>query len=131
MKNILLPTDFSENAWNATRYAIELFKDEPCNFHLLNTYTPAIVHSRFMAASVHGGVLEDSIRSQSECGLQEVVDKIMLECKYPDHNFNTASSFSLLTDAILDLVQTEDIDIVVTGTKGAPGLRKFSWGVIQ
>ncbi len=128
MKNILLPTDFSENAWNATRYAIELFKDEVCNFYLLNTYTPAIVHSRFMAASVHGGVLEDSIKSQSEGGLQEVVDRILLECKYPNHNFNTASSFSLLTDAILDLVETEDINLVVTGTKGASGLEEVFMG---
>ncbi|TFG75474.1 MAG: universal stress protein, partial [Flavobacteriales bacterium] len=28
MKKILLPTDFSENAWNAIAYALELFKNE-------------------------------------------------------------------------------------------------------
>ena len=28
MKNILLPTDFSDNSWNAIQYAVELFKDE-------------------------------------------------------------------------------------------------------
>ncbi|WP_373282945.1 universal stress protein [Aquaticitalea lipolytica] len=35
MKNILLPTDFSDNSWNAIKYALQLFKDEKCTFHLL------------------------------------------------------------------------------------------------
>ena len=128
MKNILLPTDFSENAWNATRYAIELYRNKPCTFYLLNTYTPAIVHSRFMAASIHGGMLEDSIRSQSEGGLQEILDRVRDECKYPHHKFETVSSFSLLTDAITDLVDTADIDLVVTGTKGASGFDEVFLG---
>lgn len=128
MKNILLPTDFSENAWNATRYAIELYKNRPCRFYFLNTYTPAIVHSRFMAASIHGGMLEDSIRSQSEGGLQDLLDRVQGDCKYPHHEFETVSSFSLLTDAIIDLVDSVGIDLVVTGTKGASGFDEVFLG---
>ncbi|MBK5210563.1 MAG: universal stress protein, partial [Flavobacteriaceae bacterium] len=40
MIKILLPTDFSENAYNAIKYAVELFENEESNFYLLNTYTP-------------------------------------------------------------------------------------------
>ncbi len=36
MKNILIPTDFSENSWNALNYTIELFKHETVNFYLLH-----------------------------------------------------------------------------------------------
>ncbi|WP_299528057.1 universal stress protein, partial [uncultured Lutibacter sp.] len=36
MKNILLPTDFSENSWNAIKYALELYKKTACNFYLLH-----------------------------------------------------------------------------------------------
>ena len=36
MKNILLPTDFSENSWNAIKYAISFFKNQDCNFYLLH-----------------------------------------------------------------------------------------------
>ena len=75
MKNILLPTDFSKNSLNAAKFAIEFFKEEECVFHLLNTYTPAIVHSRFMAATIHGGLLEDNVRSESESGLEEFLEK--------------------------------------------------------
>ena len=128
MKNILLPTDFSANAWNATRYAIELYRKKPCTFYLLNTYTPAIVHSRFMATSVQGGMLEDNVRTRSEKGLLEVVEEIKAECHYPDHRYETVSSFSLLTEEIKDLAETADIDLIVTGTKGASGFDEVFLG---
>ncbi len=37
-KHILIPTDFSRNAWNALTYAIELYKEGPVTFHILNAY---------------------------------------------------------------------------------------------
>ena len=87
MKKILLPTDFSENAWNATRYAIELFKNEECIFHLLNTYTPAIASSRFMAATIDGGTLENGAHLNSKRGLQNTVERIDKEYNNPKHTF--------------------------------------------
>lgn len=128
MKNILLPTDFSANAWNATKYAIELYRKKDCTFHLLNTYTPAIVHSRFMAASAQGGMLEDNVRTRSENGLIGLVEQIKAECKYSNHRFETISSFSLLTDEIRDLVDSAKIDLIVTGTKGASGFDEVFLG---
>jgi len=128
MKNILLPTDFSDNAWNATKYAIELFKDEECVFHLLNTYTPAIANSRFMATSLSGGQLEAGVHANSERGLKNVLNKINKTKKNPRHSFKTISSFSLLVDEIKEIVEKERIDLIVTGTKGASGLDEVFMG---
>ena len=36
MKNILLPTDFSNNSRNAIHYAFQFFKDQECEFYFLN-----------------------------------------------------------------------------------------------
>src|SRR5690606_6260918 len=36
MKNILIPTDFSENSHNAIRYALDYFEDIPANFFILH-----------------------------------------------------------------------------------------------
>ena len=60
MKNILLPTDFSENSKNAIYYAKELFKDVACKFHLLNTYSPAIYNYDYQMNSggYIGGVVD-------------------------------------------------------------------------
>ncbi|MBD1259692.1 universal stress protein [Maribacter polysiphoniae] len=127
MKNVLLPTDFSENAWNATKYAIELFKEEECVFHLLNTYTPAIVSSRFMGTSM-GHVQESNVRDNSEKGLKDLLGKIKKNFNYPKHSFKTISSFSLLVDEIKDIVERVGIDMIITGTKGASGLDEVFMG---
>ncbi len=128
MKNILIPTDFSENAWNATRYAIELFKDEKCIFHLLNVYTPAIANSRFMASAFDGRALEDSTHLNSEKGLEEVVKQIKNTYDNPDHCIKTISSFSLLVDEIKDVVENQGINMIVMGTKGASGMEEVFMG---
>ena len=36
-KNILLPTDFSNNSWSAIVYALKLYANESCTFYLLNS----------------------------------------------------------------------------------------------
>ena len=39
MKNILIPTDFSKNSWNAIEYALKFFENSCCNFYLLHVNT--------------------------------------------------------------------------------------------
>ena len=128
MKNILLPTDFSKNSLNAAKFAIEFFKEEECVFHLLNTYTPAIVHTRFMAATMHGGLVEDNVRSESENGLEELLNQINTDYKYPQHSFKCISSFNLLTEEIKEIVESDNIDFIVTGTKGSSGFEEVFLG---
>ncbi|MDC1379711.1 universal stress protein, partial [Algibacter sp.] len=38
-RKILLPTDFSKNAWHAITYALELYKKEPVDFYILNVFS--------------------------------------------------------------------------------------------
>lgn len=128
MIKILLPTDFSENAWNATEYGLRLFERENCTFYLVNTYTPAIVHSRFMATTASGGLIEDNVRNQSESGLENIVEQIRSSEISDKHKFETISSFSILTQEIKELVESEDIDLIITGTKGASGFDEVFMG---
>lgn len=128
MKNILIPTDFSENAWNAARYAIELFKNEKCIFYFLNVYTPAIASSRFMAANFDGAAIEDGAHQYSERGLKALVRDIKKINTNPQHHFKTISSFSFLVDEIKETVENHHIDLIVTGTKGASGMEEVFMG---
>ena len=128
MKNILIPTDFSENAWNAIVYALKLFKDEECKFYLLNTYTPAIASSRFMAASFDGGVYANTAHEFSENGLKRTIAKIKKKHSNTNHKFKTISSFALLTDEIVESISKYEIDLVVAGTKGASGVSEVFLG---
>ncbi|NNE76199.1 MAG: universal stress protein [Pricia sp.] len=128
MKNVLIPTDFSENAWNATRYAIELFKNEKCVFHLLNVYTPSITSSRFLAVTFDGRAFEDGSHLNSERGLKKLLKQIEQAYTNPRHSFKTISSFSLLVDEMKGIVESYDIDLIVTGTKGISGIEEVFMG---
>ncbi len=128
MKNILLPTDFSENSWNAIRYILELYKSESCTFHLLNTYTPVIPNNRFMASSLQPSIIDAGSKETSVRELDNILKRIQKTFKNKNHNFKTISSFSLLIDEIKNIIDTESIDLIVTGTKGASGIDEVFLG---
>lgn len=117
-KNILVPTDFSKNAWNALTYAIDLFKDQECVFHLLNAFSTSIP-SRSDLLNTDASSLSfesDKVKSQNE--LAKILEKVEDEC---DHDHHTFKVFSVLDDpqsAIESLVETRDIHLIVMGTKG-------------
>lgn len=128
MKRVLIPTDFSENAWNAVKYALSLFQNEECTFYLLNTYTPAIAHSRFMAASMENGLITNAAQSCSVNGLSKLIDTIDADFANEKHQFKTISSFSFLIDEVVETVAEFDIDLVLLGTKGASGMEEVFMG---
>lgn len=128
MKRVLIPTDFSENAWNAVQYALALFKEEACTFYLLNTYTPAIAHSRFMASSLEEGLLSNAALEGSQKGLDKILKRIADTHNNGKHLFKTISSFSLLIDEVLETVAEHNIDLVLMGTKGSSGIEEVFMG---
>lgn len=128
MKRILIPTDFSKNAWNAVCYAMRLFQHQECHFFFLNTYTPVIPSSRFMAPMINGVRIEDAVRCSSENGLTKTVERVKKTFDNPKHSFETISSFNLLTDEVKEVVDEHGIDLIVAGTKGASGMEEVFMG---
>ncbi len=128
MKRILLPTDFSENSWNAIRYILELMKKEECEFHLLNTYTPVISSSRFMASNAQSSTLDEGSKENSQKGLEDIMAMIKKKFRNKKHTFKIRSSFNILVEEIRNVVEHEGIDLVVTGTKGASGVDEVFLG---
>ncbi|MEH6765113.1 universal stress protein [Aequorivita antarctica] len=128
MKNILLPTDFSLNALNAIEYAIQLFKDEDCTFHLLNTFTPMAYNVATLADSYSTMMIEEINRQNSETGLLEIEKQLKKKFNNPKHAFQTLASFNLLVSEIKAVVKERNIDLIVMGTKGATGAQEVFLG---
>lgn len=42
MTTIVIPTDFSNNAMHAIKYALQLYKCERANFHFLHAYADEV-----------------------------------------------------------------------------------------
>lgn len=128
MKRIILPTDFSSNALNAIRYAMELFKDEECTFYLMNTYTPAIYQSEYILHSPGQIGLGDIYQSESEDQLAAMEKKLSDEYRNPKHTIMTHSAFNILVDEVLSMTENEGADLVIMGTQGASGAKEIFLG---
>lgn len=128
MKNILLPTDFSENSWNAIKYALQLFKNQSCKFYLLNTYTPVVYHLEYvMVEPAQFGMIND-VREKSLQDLDTFKTRIKNEFNNPKHTIETISAFNTLITEIKDIVESKAIDYVVMGTTGASGVKEILFG---
>lgn len=128
MKKILLPTDFSDNAFNAIQYAVQLFENEACIFYLLNTYTPVLYDTEYILYSPSQLSLDEIYRNNSQKGLKKVENKINQKFQNPNHTIEKISSFNLLNEEILEQVKEKEIDLVIMGTQGATGAEEILFG---
>jgi len=128
MKKILLPTDFSENAWNAISYALQLFKDESCNFILLNTFMPKLYNAQYISVDSAKYGLLDPIKKASVKKLEDLKNRILKDFPNPKHNISQISSFNSLVDEINALQKGNVMDYIVMGTKGASGVKEILFG---
>ncbi len=128
MKNILLATDFSYDAYNALFFATELFKDRACNIYLLNAYTE-MTQILTQKVGVEGKrSLLDQLKDESIEGLNEVYHKIHLDQGNPLHHFKAIPKNDHLVDAIKHALEMYNIDLLVMGNKGKTSARNIFWG---
>lgn len=121
-KQIILPTDFSKSARNASLYAIKLFGVEEVEYTLLNCY--AMPHSGAdMLIS-----LIDILRAESEEGLEEELKELRKMHPELGEHIKVKSVNGFLENVLSRLNREEKIDLVVMGTTGASGLMKVLWG---
>lgn len=128
MKQILLPTDFSEYAWNAIFTALKLFSGETCQFYLLNVYEPHIENLVGLNVSSRAGTVYEAVDKASKKGLQKTIQALTYQNTSAEHQFETLSRPGALEENILEIIAEKDIDLVVMGTKGATGAKRIFLG---
>jgi nucleotide-binding universal stress UspA family protein len=128
MFKILLPTDFSDNAWNAISYAMEFFKNEQVTFYLLHTYTPAFYRMDYMLGGPSFSAIPDVGVDISQAGLENTLEQVKEKFNNPRHSLRTISAFNMLTDEINEVSEEKDIDLIVMGTQGATGAAEVFLG---
>ena len=128
-RRILLPTDFSRNSWNAIKYALELYKNDTCNFYLLNVFyaTGNIMES--LARLEPGSELYEAAKSESKKGLKNITELLNVQgYNNPNHHIEEISTFNNPLQAIKNIVETKDIEMIVMGTKGQTDSRHIVYG---
>jgi len=116
MYNILIPTDFSDNAQKAVNYAIWLFQGSEVNFFLFNAYGTSRTEGSMLIS------IDDILEKEAELEMdnelkrvQEVLDK--------DMKINGFTRNCTLTSYISEVIDDWSIDLVILGTKGESGIK--------
>lgn len=128
MKRILVPVDFSSNAYNALFYATRLFQNQPCHFYILNAFevnTPLLT-SRLDTGK--GDLLFQKLSKESEEKLVETKHRIVRDTAGLQHDFETISISKELSETINKTIKSKSIDWVIMGTKGATGAKEIFMG---
>lgn len=128
MKNVLVATDFSNDAYCALFYATKLLAARPCSFYILNVFdenTPLQGKKRKMVGSKRR-LKELQIESKEK--LTESFHKIIMDVENLKHRFQTISQKGILTKIVSKTIAEYDIDLVVMGNKGNTGAKEIFLG---
>ena len=127
---VLIPTDFSRNAWHALCYALELFKHWHCEIHLLNAFSIADGLSVFMYPEP-GDEDYESAKLESEEKLSKLADKITIRQQgFSTNHVKIAAICGEPLEVIQEYSQTNQIELIVMGTQGVSDTGKAVFGSV-
>ena len=120
MKRIVVPTDFSANAEHALHYAIVVANALNAAIHIVHTINTKGTGGRYLT-------VDDLIHNEREEKMQDLVHRIKKLLGQ-----GVLLSFSIehdsTVDGILNAVTMKKGDIVIMGTQGASGLKRWLLG---
>lgn len=122
-KTILVPTDFSDNAWTAIRYAAQMALHYNWAIHVLHTYMP------FSSAFAGEEFNEEFFEAQTEkanTAMEVLLAK--LHSEFPDLKIETSCKTGLLGEVLPEIAGEAKNELVVMGTKGATGFKHVILG---
>jgi len=128
MRKIVITSDFSPNAFNALKYAVELFKEEACEFYLLHAFAEEVYNDEDALTAETIEEVKTNLRDKYEKRLKEKVDKILKHAQNSNHKFHTVAPFGYLIDEINELVNKVKADLVVMGTRGKTNNSQLTFG---
>lgn len=128
MKKILIPTDFSRNAYNALKYAFELFKNEACEFHIIHTYYLAGYSTENLLIPEPDDAEYEKVRDNAEKNMEILKAKLNSATTNPKHSLFYYNELGPLIDILKNKIKKENITLIVMGTRGETEGEDFAYG---
>jgi nucleotide-binding universal stress UspA family protein len=124
MKKILVPSDFSEQAMNAFKFAVDLASKAKSQIHLLHVIElPVLYDTTLMPAlSFEKEYLEDA------AGLAKTTFTRIINKLNKDIKVSWSVGYGNPTSVILQELKASKYDLIAMGTKGATGLKEYFVG---
>lgn len=125
MKKILVPCDFSKQAVNAFRFALDIARKSGGEVHLTHVIELPVMHdSVLMPVMSFEEVLFKELKEKADVQYEK------LKKKYadPKDKVETVTQFGAPARMIVSYIEDKSIDLVIMGTKGASGVKEFVIG---
>jgi nucleotide-binding universal stress UspA family protein len=126
IRKILVPIDGSECSLYAAKYATRIAKDENAQLYCIHVIT-SVPYGIENAAAIEQYFkdLEQKVQSWFD----KVRDMAKTEC-IPDLKTETFTGVKSVIGSIIDYATDRDIDLIVIGTRGRTGLKRFLMGSV-
>ncbi|SDB29163.1 Nucleotide-binding universal stress protein, UspA family [Flavobacteriaceae bacterium MAR_2010_188] len=121
MQHILIPTDFSQNSWNATEYALSFFHGKNITFHFLHVIisTSKVRNNKPINAEVlETEDIPESLKLQMKLW-EENAEELAKDEKF---NFSPIILKSAFIEGIRNYIKINKIDYLIMGSRGVSGL---------
>jgi nucleotide-binding universal stress UspA family protein len=126
---ILVPIDGSECSLHAAKYATRIAKDENAQLYCIHVIT-SVPYG--IATSTATPVIEEYLKVYEEkvqSWFDKVRDMAKTEC-IPDLKTEIFTDVNSVIESIIDYATSKNIDLIVIGTRGRTGLKRFLMGSV-
>jgi len=127
MRKILVPIDGSECSLNAAKYAIKVAKDE--NADLFCIHVIASVPYGYASSPPAIDQYFKDIEEKAQSWFDKVRDLAKNE-GIPELKTETFADVKSVIGSIIDYATSRDVDLIVIGTRGRTGLKRFLMGSV-
>lgn len=128
MKKILVPTDFSNNAYSALCYAVKLYSDETLQITILHSFSDELDKLTTRVDIGKSESMRDKLYKQSDEEGAQLLKKLKEDAPKQNHEFDVISTPATLAKSINSLVVTDGYELVVMGSKGRTGAEEVYMG---
>ena len=123
LERYLIPIDGSEYSLDAAKYAIRIAKDEKAQLFCIHVITPQIPYGYGDAWILDGQYYED-IKDKVESWFDKVKDMAKAE-DIADVKTEIFIDVKSVIESVIDYASRRNIDLIVIGTRGRTGLKRF------
>lgn len=128
MKKILVPTDFSSNAYAALIYVSKLYKADDVEITLLHSFEDEVSRLTTRIDQERATNIVEKLRAQSEEDGAALLAEIIADGLGHNHKFTMVSTPSNLTKTVNKMVAEDAFNLVVMGSKGRTGAEEMLMG---
>ena len=124
IKNILFPTDFSENSNYAFDYALTLAKKFEARLYILHVIHELIDTTGFYVPNIS----LDQLQNDLVKGAEEMMDRFIKEKMGDFKDYDTMNIIGLPHIEVMNVAKDKGIDMIVMGTHGRTGIDRVLFG---